>query len=549
MTARMHHRPITRREMLCRATGGLASSLYVPRLLAGAEARAFPHGIVIGEPTGEMVGAQVLANGGNAVDAIVAAALAAAVAAPHQTGIGGYAAHGVLAVENGKTIVALDANTTAPAALRDDTFQPDANGQVPGRINEFGWLAAGVPGILAGLQLALDRFGTRSFRELVQPAIRIAREGFPWPASLANIIRTSAAQFEQDPGSRRLYFRDGKPIAAGVHFQNPELADMLSGLARAGSVEPFYRGEIAQRIAEAFRRNGGLVTAEDLATYRARLVEPLALRWGPHIIHTAPLTAGGLTMLQAVKTLQVMGWNKLPPGLERTQKRIEALRLAWRDRLTLLGDPESVAVPQAKLLSEDYARECAAKIEDAVKAGKLLSHAVTPRDHRGTIHLSAADGQGNFAALTLTHGNSFGARVTVDGLGLTLGHGMSRFDPHPDHPNAPGPGKRPLHNMVPTIVTTNGCAVLAAGGRGGRKIPNAMFELLTRYVALGESLEAAIAAPRMHTEGGAALEFEKAWLLDETTALARLGYSIKTGSSATLSAVAVQDGVMRAAMR
>jgi gamma-glutamyltranspeptidase/glutathione hydrolase len=191
------------------------------------------------------------------------------------------------------------------------------------------------------------------------------------------------------------------------------------------------------------------------------------------------------------------GLGQTARGIGTDTGRIEALRLDSRDRLTPLGEPEAVTIPQSQLLSEDYARECAAKVDDFVKSGRPLAHAVTPRDHTGTIHLSAADRQGNFAALTLTHGNSFGTRVTVNGLGLTLGHGMSRFDPHPEHPNAPGPGKRPLHNMVPTIVTRNGRPVLAAGGRGGRKIRNAMFELLTRFVGLGKPPAAAIAATRL----------------------------------------------------
>jgi len=508
-----------------------------------------PRGVLSGEPTAAKVAARVFADGGNAIDAIVAGALAAAVAAPHQTGIGGYGATAVFAVDGGKRVVALDANTAAPAAMRADIFQPNDRGEVPGHINENGWLAAGVPGILAGLQLALDNFGTRPFSEIVQPAIRIAKDGFPWPAAQETTIKANAAQFERDSGSRKLFFRDGQPLAAGALFQNVDLADMLMVLANANSVDAFYRGGIGKHIAEAFQKNGGLVTAEDFANYRAKLVEPLSLTWGDQTMYTAPLTAGGFTTLHALKLLQATDWHKLPPGLPRTQTRIEALRLAWRDRLTLLGDPSATSVPQAKLLSNDYATECAAQIAAAVKAGKYLAHAVTPRDHQGTINLSAADDRGNFAALTLTHGNSFGARVTVDGLGLTLGHGMSRFDPHPDHPNAPGSGKRPLHNMCPAIVTRDGCAVLAAGARGGRKIVNAIFELLTQFVALDAPLAAAIAAPRMHTDGTTTLEFESTWPAEDTAALAKLGYTVKTAANATISAVAMDNGTLRAAMR
>jgi gamma-glutamyltranspeptidase/glutathione hydrolase len=291
------------------------------------------------------------------------------------------------------------------------------------------------------------------------------------------------------------------------------------------------------------------VTTKDLAAYQARLVAPIALPWGEQTVHTVPLTCGGLTTLQMLAILRAMDWNAMPMGIERVHARIEAMRLAWRDRLTLLGDPDFVRVPQAKLLSDEYARECAEKIRATVKAGTHLAHVVSAQDHTGTLSFSAIDAQGNFAALTLTHGNGFGARVTVDGLGLTLGHGMSRFDPHPGHPNAPGPGKKPVHNMVPVLITRGGKPVIAIGGRGGRRIPNSMLEFLTQSVVRGRSFAQSIAAPRIHTEGDATLEFEKAWPAKTIEPLTKFGYKVKTAGAATLSAVAIEDGVMRAAMR
>jgi gamma-glutamyltranspeptidase/glutathione hydrolase len=506
-------------------------------------------GYVVGQPGAEEIGNEILAGGGNAFDAIVAAALAGAITQPHQTGVGGYAAHAMLAYDGGRKLTALDANTTAPAAMTADVFKPGADGKVPGRVNEYGWLASGVPGLIAGLHLIVQKFGSRPFRAALEPSLKLTRDGFRLTASAANAIKGASAQLAQDPGTAGLYLRDGKPLAAGELCRLPELAEVLQTLARANSVEPFYRGDIAQRIAEAFQKNGGLVTTKDLAAYRARLVEPISLRLGGHTIHTCPLTCGGLTTLQMLNLLRALGWEKMPAGLARTHTQVEAMRLAWRDRLTLLGDPEFVKVPQAKLLSDDYARESAERIAAAVKSGQRLAHAVTARDHGGTLSFSAADRHGNFAALTLTHGNGFGARVSVPGLGLTLGHGMSRFDPNPAHPNAPGPGKRPVHNMVPTLVTRAGRPVLAVGGRGGRKIPNSVLEFLLRSVVRGEPFDAAMNAPRLHTEGGAVVEFEKSWPAGETEAWKKLGYTVKTAGAATLSAVTLEDGKLRAAMR
>ncbi len=543
-----HRPPLSRRRALRLTAAGVAT----PFILRAAEVPLnHPHGVVSGEPTAEKVGAQVLSSGGNAVDAMVAAALTAAVAAPAMTGIGGYGASIIIASADGKQVVAIDANSAAPAAARPDMFKPDDKGVVPGRVNETGWLAAGVPGILAGLQLALDRHGTRSFRDSVAPAIAVAREGFKITATQATTIRSFSALAKTHEGGRKLFFKDGEPLAAGDTYRNLEVAALLETLAQRNSADSFYRGDIAQRIAEVFQKYGGLVTVKDLAAYQAREVEPLRFEWNGCDVRTAPLTAGGLTVIQAFAALRALEWERQPASVTRTHARIETLRVAWADRLALLGDPQHAQVPVAKLLSNNYAKETADKVRRAVKEGKILPLTAESRLHTGTISLSVVDKSGNLAAITLTHGNGFGARVTVDGLGLTLGHGMSRFDPHPEHPNAPGPGKRPLHNMCPTVVLREGRPVLAVGGRGGRKIPNAIFEALTQFVALGQPMDAALAAPRLHTEGNLSLELEARWPVEEAEALGKLGYKTKTAASATLSAVSFnpKSGECLAALR
>jgi gamma-glutamyltranspeptidase/glutathione hydrolase len=521
-------------------------------VLRAAAAPAFPHGVVRGEPTAEKVAAEVLATGGNAVDAVVAAALVASVVTPQMCGPGGYGTSIVIASADGKSITAIDGNSTAPATARPDMFGSGADNKVPGRVNEHGWLAAGVPGALAGLQLALDRHGTRKFAELVQPAIRFARDGFTLPAGIATSMRNLSAHFATHPGGRKLFLKNGAMPAVGETFRNPDLAAMLETLAQRGSVDSFYRGDIAKKIADDFAKHGGLVTAADLAAHRAREIAPLRLDWGDDTqVFTAPLTAGGFTMLQTLLTLRALDFAKLPAGLTRTHTYTEALRLAWADRLTLLGDPEQAKVPQEKLLSADYARECASRVRAAVAEKRILAHKIDSRLQPGTIHLSAVDRHGMMAALTHTHGGAFGACVTVDGLGLTLGHGMSRFEPRAGHPNSPGPGKRPLHNMCPTIITRGGRPVLAVGGRGGRKIPNATLAALTGFVVFNQPMAAAVAAPRLHTDGTASLEPEPKWPDEELQGLTALGYKVKPAASATLSAVSFDHatGQFAAAMR
>jgi gamma-glutamyltranspeptidase/glutathione hydrolase len=448
-------------------------------------------------------------------------------------------------------VTSIDFNSTAPAVAREDMYPLDDKGAVRGAVSQYGWLAAGVPGVLAGMQLALERYGTRSFRDSAAPAVKLAREGFKLTAGLAKTMNGCGAQFHADEGSRKLYLKNGEPLAAGDTFRNPQLADMLATLAERNSADSFYRGDIAQQIAEAFKKNGGLVTKEDLAAYRARDVEPLALSWRGFDIRTAPLTAGGLTVLQVLTILRELKWDTQPEGFARTHARIEALRFAWHDRLRWLGDPDKSDVPVKRMLSTEYAAEAAAQIQRVVREGKILTLRTESRRQPGTVNLSAVDRYGNMAACTLTHGGSFGARVTVDGLGLTLGHGPSRFDPHPGHPNSPGPGKRPLHNMCPTIVLQDGRPVIALGARGGRQIPNAIFEVLTQFVALDRSLAEAVAAPRLHTEGNADVQFEKSWPAAETEAAGKAGYKVGTGFAAVVSAVSRDpaSGECRASVR
>jgi gamma-glutamyltranspeptidase/glutathione hydrolase len=537
-----------RREFLARS-GALLGAGLLP-LSAGA-ADAPTKGLVTGQPEGAEAGKTVLTAGGNAIDAVVAAALVAGVVAVQGTGIAGYGGHLVLAKPDGKAF-AIDFNTTAPAALKPDTFTVDEKANVKDRANTFGWLAVGVPGVLAGLQLALDTFGTKSFAELVKPAIRFAKEGFPVTKGLATAIRGAKERLAKDPGSAKLFFARGEPLAEGAAYKNPDLGDLLQTLANRGNVSTFYKGDIADAIASAFKKNGGLVTVDDLATYKARAVKPLSLEFAGHTLYTPPPTSGGLTVLQALATLAALDWGKTDAAEPATtQAKVEALRVAWHDRFALLGDPDHTKVPVEQLLSEKHARATAERVRVAVKAKKALEGTSDGLPSGGTIHLNAVDATGLTVALTLTHGGYFGAQVTIDGLGLVLGHGVSRFDPRPNRANSIAPGKRPLHNMCPTVVTKSGKPVLALGAIGGRRIVNTVFDVLAYRFGRSLPLADAVKAPRIHTEGGAALTLEAAWPARTSDYLKDAGYDVKTGPGATLSAIERDPatGELRAAAR
>ncbi|HEY7158916.1 MAG TPA: gamma-glutamyltransferase [Gemmataceae bacterium] len=530
-------RQYPRRDVLKLAGGVLLGSVF-PDVREVAAADGKSTGCVVGHPEAAKAGVEVLTAGGNAIDAAVTAALVAGVIAPHQCGPGGYGGHMVIAPAGGKKVTAIDFNMAAPRAARADMFAPDSEGKVKGETNSIGWLAAGVSGTLAGLQLALDRHGTRSFRQCVQPALRLARDGFAVDTNLANATRGRRKELAKDPASARLLLRDGEPLKVGDTFRNTDLAAMFQRLADQNSVEDFYRGDIARRIAAAFKKNGGLATAEDFDAYHAREVEPLELAWRDCSIRTAPLTAGGTSAIEALAILKELGWEKWAAGEAKTSRTcLEALRIAWDDRLRLFGDPAKVKVPLDDLLSPEYARRMAGRVRASLEKGRPVPATTDRRPAKGTIHLSAADVKGNLIALTLTHGESFGARVTVPGLGLILGHGISRFDPRPGQPNSIGSGKRPLNNMCPTVVLRKGVPVAALGGAGGRRIPNALFEVLIRYVGRGLSLEDAVAAPRLHTEGDLNVLVEKNWPKEQIEQWKKIGYTVKTGASARISAV------------
>lgn len=516
----------------------LAASFVAPLLPEFVLALPDDAGLVVGQPQAARAGMAILESGGNAVDAAVTAALVAGVVAVQQCGIGGYGGHMVIASGDGKKITAIDFNSTAPAAARPEMFALNDKGQVKDQRNSLGWLAAGVPGTLAGMQLALDRYGSRPFADIVQPAIEHARSGFEVTSGLATAIRANAGSLRKDAASAKLLLDQGERLQQGKTFRNPDLADMLQKLAERKSVDSFYRGDFGRQIAAEFQKHGGLVTPEDLAAYQAREVSPLALEWRGSTIYTAPLTAGGLTVLQGLAALKALGWETQPAADPRTtHARLEALRVAWDDRLRLLGDPEKAAVPVERQLSEGHARQTARRVKKAVAEGKPLPGSGDGRPAGGTVHLSAVDRNGMMVALTLTHGSYFGAQVTVAGLGLILGHGMSRFDPRPGLPNSIGPGKRPLHNMCPTIVVRDGRPVLALGATGGRKIPNTVLDVLAHYVGRNTSLSEAMAASRLHTEGDLHVLLEPRWPAETTAYLKKVGYDVKQGTGANCNAV------------
>lgn len=525
-------RQLTRRDLLSLAGKAAITSVLVQRSShAATESASNSFGAVVGERIAAKIGETILRDGGNAIDAAIAAAFAAGISTPHNCGVGGYGGHAMIALAGGKKITAIDFNSTAPAAARADMFPLDASGRVPGNINATGWLSAGVPGTLAGLELTLQRYGTRSLRDVLAPAIELCEKG-THVASIKGIddVPASSGQTGAQPATAAL---------PPERRRNAALARLLKTLAARNSADSFYRGDLAATVAAAFKRNGGLVTRDDLNAYRARETAPLTLEWNDAVIHTVPLTSTGPLLLQAFGILKTLGWPKLDAP-QRQHAKLEALRIAWTDRLRHFGDPDFVPVPLERLLSKNYAGDLAEKVSAAVKAGRPVPLDVKPSSADGTTNISAVDSAGNMIAITLTHGGSFGARVVIDELGVVLGHGMSRFDPRPGLPNSPGPRKRPINNMCPTIVTRAGSPVLALGGAGGTRIPNSIYEVLLGYVGLGTSMDAAMNSPRLDTQGSLTVGLEKKHPPADETFFKTIGYTTSRVTPAMVGAVEFQ---------
>ncbi len=502
----------------------LAGTLLPYSSFAAEEESTQSFGALAGEPVASKYGEKVLADGGNAIDAAVTAALAACITSPSKCGVGGYGGHAIIAFGGGKKITAIDFNAMAPAAAREDMFPLDAKGKVKNNLNVHGWLAAAVPGTMAGLELALNRYGTRSFRQVLAPAIYLCKEGVHAPVFKG---RDDASVNDASP--------DSIGAAKGAKQRNLPLAKLLETMAERNSCDSFYRGDIAQKIAAAFKANGGLVTFEDMAAYQARELEPLKMKWNGFEVFVSPPTSPGASILEAMSILKALQWEKLSPE-ERFHAKLEALRLSWADRSKYFGDPEQVNVPIEKLLSSNYAKSMAEQVRTSLKEQRPIAVETVEGSDAGTINISAVDRHGNMMAITLTHGSTFGARVAVKDYGMVLGHGMWRFDPVPGRANSPGPRKRAITNMTPSIVTRGGRAVLAVGGAGGTRIPNSVYEVLVNYVGLKASMKASLQSPRLQTTGTLKVELEKHHTIDDEASLKKMGYQVSRGTTAYVSA-------------
>src|SRR5262244_652083 len=461
------------------------------------------------------VGVDVLKRGGNAVDAAVAVGLALAVVWPSAGNLGG-GGFMVIRQANGKA-TAIDYREMAPAAAHRNVYL-DEKGEYIDESSTYGHAAAGVPGTVAGLAYALEKYGTMKWEEVAEPARRLAAEGFPVWYQLERSLRGASKQLSRYPETKRIFLRDGKPYETGEIFKQPELAAVFERMIKQGPRE-FYEGKTAQLIEENMKRaNNGKpedkvwMTVEDLKNYKAVEREPLRATYRGHeIITMPPPSSGGVAMIEMLNILEHYDLKSMGAGSSQTiHLMVEAMRRAFADRAEFLGDTDFVKVPVAGLTSRKYADKLAATIDPdhASTSQEVKNGDPPPYESEETTHFTVVDKDGAVASNTYTLNGSFGNKITVEGAGFLLNNEMDDFAAKPGSPNAYGliqgeanavaARKRPLSSMTPTIVLKDGKLWFAVGSPGGPTIINTVAQVIINIVDHGMNIQQAIDWPRVH---------------------------------------------------
>lgn len=512
----------------------VAPAMAQPNLLQEASQRFHPvvssGGMVAAqEVRAAAVGAQILRQGGNAVDAAVATSFALAVTLPQAGNLGGggflvlWLPRGSAAAAEsfpqaraiGRGVsVAVNFREMAPLAARPDLFlRPD--GSVDRERATRSLLSTAVPGTVAGLSLVQRRYGRLPLRVVVQPAVTLAAQGFPVGVELSESLQAAAPLLKADPSSARQFFKaDGTAYRPGEILRQPLLAASLRRIASEGEAG-FYRGPVAAALTTLMRQRGGLITQADLDRYRAQWLSPLQGQFrGYRVVTMPPPSGGGATLLQLLNVLAPLDLGRT--GLNSAASlhpMVEAMNLAYRDRNRLLGDPDQVAIPLDRLLSARYADQQRQRLraDRHRPAAELEAEASPLTGGTNTTHISVADRDGGLVATTTTLNTAYGNGISVPGAGFLLNNEMDDFTAKPGAANAYGlrqgeqnaiaPGKRPLSSMTPTLVfTPAGEPLLATGSPGGSRIITTVLQVLLNRLVHGLNLASAVAAPRIHSQ-------------------------------------------------
>ncbi|CAL75293.1 Gamma-glutamyltranspeptidase family protein, similar to ACY1 bifunctional acylase [Bradyrhizobium sp. ORS 278] len=484
--------------------------------------------VVTNHPLASSAGAEMLMRDGNAIDAAVAALFALTVVEPMMVGLlGGGLSH--IRLADGRHIV-LDGLSTAPLRATPHMYDLVSDEialarETRGRRNVVGALAVAVPGALKGWCEALARFGRLPLAEVMAPAIRLAEHGFIASPYLNDCVRLVASDLARDPYLAALFLPDGEPVKAGARVIQADYAASLWLIAREGP-EALYGGPLGAALAAYMATSGGLIDAADLAAYAVIARAPIrGLYRGYEIIGPPPPSSSGVHIVQMLNILEGFDVAALGFGsADGAHLLAEALKIAFADRAVATADPAFVDVPIERLTSKAYAAERRAEI-DMAKAGSF-GPGLSPTESANTTHVTVADAEGNVVASTQTINGLFGACVQIPGTGMTANNYMYNFDPHPGRALSIAPGKRVFTSMAPMMAVRDGKLRYALGLPGGLRIFPSAFQALVNLIDHGMSLQEAVEAPRLWTQGGV-LELEPGFPEHVAQALAARGHEIK----------------------
>lgn len=508
------------------------------------------------------IGAQVLADGGNAVDAAVAVGFSLAVVQPGEGNIGG---GGFMLVYDAgsKATTAIDYREMAPPGATRDMFL-DENGDADPQLSRSSHISAGVPGTVAGMYLAHQKFGRLPWDRLLQPAIKLAREGIVVRAYLATSLASRRDRMCRDEATCRYFYKPGGvPYSPGELLIQSDLADSLQLIADEGP-DAFYLGDIAEKIVAEMKAGGGLIDGEALAAYKPTLREPLRGEYrGYEIVTMPPPSSGGVHIVQMLNVLEHFPIASLGSGsADSVHLLAEVMRLAFADRSKHLGDPDYYPVPVEWLTSKAYGAELAASIDmtQARPSAEVAPGVIPAFESPDTTHFSIMDIDGNVVSNTYTLNLTFGSGISVSGAGFLLNNEMDDFVSKPGSPNAYGllgdkansveAGKRPLSSMSPTIVFANGEPWFATGSPGGSRIITAVLQMIVNVIDHGMNIAEASSEPRMHHQWYPdRLGLESGFSADTIQVLRDRGHEVALSQRpfGSVQTVAYKDGAFRGA--
>ena len=496
------------------------------------EARGLNGMVASAHPLASQVGVDILKAGGNAVDAAVAVGFALGVVEPNASGIGGGGFMLIWFADTGK-VVFIDSREKAPKAATADMFELDEKGKVKPDARGLnpvvhGGRSVAVPGEVAGLLSALDKFGTMKRIQVIQPAIDHAEQGITVSPKLAGIITDNFEAIATFPASEKIFLNDGFPREAGDTLRNPDLANTLRLIADQGR-DAFYHGPVAESIVDAVQSDGGLMTMEDLAGFDVSYRTPVTSTYrGYEIISAPPPSSGGTHVIELLNIMENFDVEKM--GLNSAQSIhawAEAMKLMYSDRTKFMGDSDFIDVPLKGLTSKQYGRDQFARIDMNSVMNLPANGDPWTVESGSTTHFSVVDRHGNMVAYTKTINHFFASGITTPGTGIVLNDQMDDFDKRPGHANSIAGGKRPLSSMSPTLLLKDGKPYATIGSPGGKRILTTVAMLISDLVDFDMDIQSAINTPRINNYENGPLKIESRIPLDVQNQLRQMGHDLQ----------------------